>query len=52
MPVSQNSDNTKPTGRASATSLGGVPEAYARVHNSFTWDVPQHFNIAQVCCAR
>jgi acetyl-CoA synthetase len=32
--------------------LGGVPEAYARLHREFTWAVPPHFNIAQVCCAR
>ena len=52
MPVSQNSDNNKATNREIPASLGGAPLAYSRVHSSFTWDVPQHFNIAQVCCAR
>lgn len=25
---------------------------YARLHAGFRWDVPEHFNIAQVCCRR
>jgi acetyl-CoA synthetase len=25
---------------------------YARMHAGFGWQVPEHFNIAQVCCAR
>ena len=45
MHVSQNSDKA-------ATSLGGVPAAYQRLHSRFTWAVPTHFNITQVCCAR
>jgi acetyl-CoA synthetase len=36
MPVSQSSDKS----------------AYARIHGAFTWSVPEHFNIAEVCCAR
>ena len=36
MPVSQASDKS----------------AYARLHQSFGWDVPQHFNMAQVCSQR
>ncbi len=52
MPVSQHSDKHKTTSREISASLGGVPPAYSRVHGSFAWDVPQHFNIAQVCCAR
>ena len=54
MPVSQNRDKATPTPRRAgpATVVNGVPDAYARLHSSFTWAVPQHFNIAQVCCAR
>ena len=26
--------------------------AYAQLHHSFGWQVPTHFNMAQVCCAR
>ncbi len=53
MPVSQNSDKTKPPSRGTPqASAGSMPQAYSRVHSSFTWDVPQHFNIAQVCCTR
>ena len=29
-----------------------APSAYAQLHHGFRWDVPKHFNIAQVCCAR
>jgi acetyl-CoA synthetase len=25
---------------------------YARMHGGFRWQVPEHFNIAQVCCTR
>jgi len=52
MHVSQNSDKTSPPARGTPPSLGGVPAAYQRLHSRFTWAVPQHFNIAQVCCAR
>lgn len=52
MPVSQNSDNFPANGDAPAPSLGGVPDAYARLHREFSWSVPTHFNIAEVCCAR
>ncbi|NMM13179.1 MAG: AMP-binding protein [Rhodoferax sp.] len=27
-------------------------DKYAQLHGSFQWQVPEHFNIAQVCCAR
>ena len=27
-------------------------DRYAELHRGFTWQVPQQFNIAQVCCAR
>jgi len=52
MHVSQNSDKTSPPARGTPPSLGGVPAAYQRLHSRFTWAVPTHFNIAQVCCAR
>jgi acetyl-CoA synthetase len=52
MPVSQSSDNATAPLRAAPPALGGVPEAYARMHREFTWAVPRHFNIAQMCCAR
>ena len=29
-----------------------APGAYAKLHQSFGWQVPTHFNMAQVCCAR
>jgi hypothetical protein len=35
-----------------AALLGGVPEAYQRLHSTFRWAVPEHFNIAEVCCGR
>ena len=52
MPVSQNSDKDMPPNRSTPQSTGGVPQAYTRVHSSFTWTVPEHFNIAEVCCGR
>jgi acetyl-CoA synthetase len=29
-----------------------LPAGYQRLHAQFGWDVPKHFNMAQVCCAR
>jgi acetyl-CoA synthetase len=29
-----------------------MPEGYRRLHSNFRWQVPQQFNIAQVCCQR
>jgi acetyl-CoA synthetase len=29
-----------------------APDHYASLHASFGWQVPQHFNMAQVCCGR
>ncbi|MEO7107729.1 MAG: AMP-binding protein, partial [Rhodoferax sp.] len=53
MPVSQNSDKVRSQlPRARPVLGGGVPDAYARLHSSFTWAVPETFNIAEVCCAR
>ena len=44
MRVSQTSDKASPTFT--------LPEAYAQLHGEFRWAVPEHFNIAQVCCQR
>jgi len=52
MQVSQNSDKATSPLRADNPSFGGVPDAYTRLHQDFTWAVPEHFNIAQVCCTR
>ena len=29
-----------------------TPDAHAALHGTFRWQVPEHFNIAEVCCAR
>ncbi len=42
MSVSQNSDKRQRS----------VPDPYFQMHNGFRWQVPEKFNIAQVCCAR
>jgi acetyl-CoA synthetase len=52
MPASQDRDNAAPAVRTTAPELGGVPAAYSQLHQAFTWAVPEHFNVAQVCCAR
>ena len=44
MRVSQASDKASPTFT--------LPEAYAQLHGNFRWAVPEHFNMAQVCCQR
>ena len=41
MPVSQASDKPSP-----------AADHYAGLHTRYQWTVPEHFNIAQVCCAR
>ena len=33
-------------------SSADAPSGYAQLHHSFRWQVPTHFNMAQVCCAR
>ena len=48
MGVSQARDKKLPP----ASGRGGVPAAYAQLHQAFRWEVPARFNIAQVCCAR
>ena len=30
----------------------GAPDAHALLHQGLHWQVPEHFNIAEVCCAR
>jgi len=52
MQASQDSDKATPPARGSDLSFGGVPPAYVQLHQTFTWAVPEHFNIVQVCCAR
>lgn len=52
MQARQDSDTAPIRAKAGAAALGGVPDAYTRLHQSFTWSVPEHFNIAEVCCAR
>lgn len=42
MSVSQNSDKRRRP----------VPDQHSRWHDSFRWQVPEKFNIAQVCCGR
>jgi acetyl-CoA synthetase len=44
MRVSQASDKFPPTFT--------LPAAYAELHGNFKWAVPEHFNMAQVCCQR
>jgi acetyl-CoA synthetase len=52
MQASQDSDKASTPARVNSAVFGGVPAAYAQLHQAFTWAVPEHFNIAQVCCAR
>jgi acetyl-CoA synthetase len=44
MPVSPTRDN--------AAQQWALPEVYARLQDGFNWQVPEHFNMAQVCCTR
>lgn len=38
--------------QASDKSPALPPQAYTRLHSHFRWQVPEQFNIAQVCCGR
>ena len=38
--------------RDRASTAWNLPAGYQRLHQHFGWDVPKHFNMAQVCCAR
>jgi acetyl-CoA synthetase len=49
MPVSQPSDKAAAVNAPLAWDL---PAAYASLHSGFAWQVPEHFNMAQACCAR
>ncbi len=35
-----------------ASATGDAPDPYPALHATFQWDVPERFNIAQVCCHR
>ncbi len=48
MPVSQVSDRTF----SPNAPVWNLPEAYARLHGEFKWQVPVHFNMAQACSVR
>jgi acetyl-CoA synthetase len=38
--------------KKTAKSATPVMDRYAQIHRDFTWHVPQHFNMAQVCSRR
>ena len=38
--------------RKPAPALTRPADGYAALHQGFRWRVPEHFNMAQVCCAR
>jgi acetyl-CoA synthetase len=38
--------------QASDKSPASPPQAYTWLHSNFRWQVPERFNIAQVCCGR
>ena len=48
-PISPKSDTAA---SKNAKKRGGVPLAYTQLQQQFGWDVPQYFNMAQVCSAR
>ena len=48
MPRSQLNDTPRRAGRGRATHL----DHYQGMHQTFGWEVPARFNIAEVCCAR
>ncbi len=52
MPVSQNRDKATPARQAAFSAKANGPVAYQRLHQGFSWEVPPHFNIAEVCCGR
>ena len=59
MARSQNRDKTRArvvqAGAQTSVSTGlsaQLPDAYRRLHQDFGWQVPQHFNMAEVCSAR
>lgn len=52
MPVSQPSDKAAASNPTHTPPAWDFPPAYARLHGSFVWQVPEQFNMAQACCAR
>jgi acetyl-CoA synthetase len=59
MARSQNRDKTRTqvAQAAAQTSVSTglsahLPDAYSRLHQAFGWQLPQHFNMAEVCSAR
>jgi acetyl-CoA synthetase len=52
MPVSQPSDKADKTNSTNTSPAWHLPPAYAQLHGGFGWRVPEHFNMAQACCAR
>ena len=38
--------------RFATEAAARVIDRYAKIHAAFRWAVPEHFNIAEVCCAR
>ena len=41
-----------PPGNRSKAVTGQAPDRHAELHAGFHWQVPERFNIAQVCCRR
>ena len=59
MARSQNRDKTRTqvaqaeAQTSASTGLSAhLPDAYSRLHQAFGWQLPQHFNMAEVCSAR
>lgn len=52
MPQRQISPKSDTAASKKGKKRGGVPAAYAQLHQQFGWDVPQYFNMGQVCSAR
>ena len=52
MPQRQISPKSDTAASKKGKKWGAVPAAYAQLHQQFGWDVPQYFNMAQVCSAR
>ena len=50
MPVSQRRDKT--IARVPMSRAGFLADYYQQIYDAFRWEVPDEFNIAQVCCQR
>ena len=44
--------DTPVAGPALAEPSPGVPDHYDAMHRGFRWQVPEYFNMAEVCCSR